>query len=450
MARGCLRTAGLAVAACVAAAAAPETAWVNWDGRQTCDPTAIVQPTTEAQIVSLVTAAASSGQQIKVAGDGHSFSPIVLTNGTLLQLDAYASVLSLDAAGLTVTVQAGIRLYALNAYLAQQGFALANLGAISQQSVAGATSTNTHGTGPTGGLATFITALTIVLANGTVAAVSPTQNAGLFDAVRVGMGGFGVLSTLTLAIVPLWRMEKIEAPVDLDTLMAQLPALLAQFERLQWFWTPYTTNATLLLRVNTSAPITAGCWNSSAPAQAPVSPPPAGWKGWPAGTTGCVDDSYRTLTAAGDDAVLYTEMEMMVPAGSALDAVRDFRAYQDSVKHEHDPAVSLFTGVRYVVADGIWLSPFYGRDTAVISMIVFGNATVTGPPAEVLMYDSGLEGIAMKRYGGRPHPGKNNYAIASELVGLYPQYGAFVALRNSLDPAGVFMNTYLRTWFGAP
>jgi FAD/FMN-containing dehydrogenase len=290
----------------------------------------------------------------------------------------------------------------------------------------------------------------MVLANGSVVAASPSENADLFAAGRVGMGAFGVLSTLTLSVVPIWTMELVAVPMDLDALIGQLPALQAQYERLQWYWTPYTTNATLELRINTSAPITAGCWNDSGPAVPPVSPPPAGWGAWPAGTTGCVDVSYRTLTGAGDDATLYTEMEMMVPVESALAVVSDFRAYQESVQHLHDPAVQLFTGVRYVEADDIWLSPFYGRDTAVVSMIVFGNATVSGPPDEVLMYDSWLENATTWFYAGRPHPGKNNYATARAIASLYTHYEDFVALRNSLDPAGVFMNDYLRTWFGQP
>lgn len=208
-----------------------------------------------------------------------------------------------------------------------------------------------------------------------------SAHADLFAAGRVGMGAFGVVLSVTLQTVPLWRMERVLVPMDLDDLLAQLPVLRPQYERLQWYFTPYTTNATLLLRINTTAAITTGCWSGQT--TQPISAPPAGWPAWPPGTKACVDNSYATLTAAADDGTLYTEMEMMVPAASDTAIIRDFRAFQERVRPAHHSQWGLFTGVRYVQADDIWLSPFYGRDTAVVSMIVLGTANVTGSPQEV-------------------------------------------------------------------
>lgn len=227
----------------------------------------------------------------------------------------------------------------------------------------------------------------------------------------------------------------------LDSLTQQLPALRKQFDRLQWYWTPYTTAATLLLRVNTTTPVTSGCWSGAS--TAPTTPLPRGWAVWPNGTTACVDVSYRALARDGDDATLYTEMEMMVPADDDLAIVADFIQYQNQVRAQHDAQWGLFTGVRYVEADDIWLSPFYQRATAVVSMIVLGNATVTGSPREVELYDTGLEFLAFHGYQGRPHPGKNNYFTYREMEFVYPRLKDFIALDHSLDPTGMFRNDYL-------
>eukprot|EP00697_Spironema_sp_BW2_P009120 gnl/Spiro4/23909_TR11833_c0_g1_i1.p1 gnl/Spiro4/23909_TR11833_c0_g1~~gnl/Spiro4/23909_TR11833_c0_g1_i1.p1 ORF type:complete len:460 (-),score=106.50 gnl/Spiro4/23909_TR11833_c0_g1_i1:134-1513(-) len=412
--------------------------WANWDQRQVCYPQYLVSPKSEADIADAIKLATSHSLRVRVSGDGHSFSPIVLTDGVLLKMDNFNSVVA--ETDDTITVQAGIRLFQLNAHLQQKGKALANLGAIAQQTITGATQTNTHGTGNTGGLATFIVDFRIMLADGSIIFANATTNPDLFNAGRVGMGVFGVILTLTLRTVPIWTMERLMVPMPLSELMAQLPALRKQYERLQWFWTPYTTSATLLLRVNTSSPVTTGCWGGGH-STTPVTPPPSGWSQWPNGTSACVDVSYRALTGSGDDATLYTEMEMMVDAAHDVDVVKDFISFQESVKSRHSPQWGLFTGVRYVEPDDIWLSPFYQRATAVISMIVFGNATTSGDPNEVMMYDRGLEAVAFN-YLARPHPGKNNYFTFDEMVRVHPRLDDFVNLRHTLDPHGMFSNAY--------
>jgi hypothetical protein len=201
-----------------------------------------------------------------------------------------------------------------------------------------------------------------------------------------------------------------------------------------------------------------GCWNPVGPPPAqPVTPPPLGWPAWPAGTKSCVDVSYKTLTHNGDDASLYTEMEMMVPADADVDIINDFLVVQQQLQPRHDPAVSLFTGVRYVLADDITLSPFAGRDTAVVSMIVMGNATDGGNQTEVGWFDGALEDLAMDVYDARPHPGKVNWFNATTMARAYRQGGAyatFTALRDEVDPpapgsgARLLGNPYLQRLFG--
>ena len=213
----------------------------------------------------------------------------------------------------TVRVHAGLHLWQLNGLLESRwSLALANLGAIANQTVGGATATNTHGTGRTTGLSGFIRGFTIVLANGTAVYANVVRHAELFAAARAGYGALGVLVWVDLAVVPIWRMERLSALYELGALRAALPALRAQYPRLQWYWTPYNaSSAVLLLRTEVPAttPIT-GCWGGGAYTAGFLTPPPAGTAAWPAGTSACVDVSYKTLTAPGDDATLYTEMEV--------------------------------------------------------------------------------------------------------------------------------------------
>ena len=167
------------------------------------------------------------------------------------------------------------------------GLAMENLGAIANQTVAGATATNTHGTGPTTGLSGFITGITIVLANGTTLYCNATMNSAVFAAARTGYGALGVLVWLDLAVVPLWRMERIQVPYNLDALLSALPALRAQYDRVEWWWTPFNLNsATLLVRAKTTGPIT-GCWPGGKSYPAPLTPPPTGMAAWPARTSAC-------------------------------------------------------------------------------------------------------------------------------------------------------------------
>jgi L-gulonolactone oxidase len=137
-------------------------------------------------------------------------------------------------------------------------------------------------------------------------------------------------------------------------------------------------------------------------------------------------------------------MEMFVPVEKVGDVITEFRAYQDRVRPQHDASVKIFTGVRYVSKDDIWLSPNFGRDSAVVSFIAMGDSTTaTAPKAEFSRYAKYLEVLALSKFEGRPHWGKMNWAGRSELAPQYSKLGQWEAVRNKLDPYMVFKNDYL-------
>jgi L-gulonolactone oxidase len=211
--------------------------WSDWDGLQTCTPADYYLPQTEEEIVTLVKSAGASKASIKVVGGGHSFSGIALTDGHMISLDKYRSLVSVN--GTSVTVQAGIRLHDLNTLLEGLGLGLENIGACAQQSLAGAVATGTHGTGNTGSMSAQIIGMRIVTGTGEIMTATADQHADVFAAARVGLGALGVVSTITLRTMPLYHLEHTQTSWDLDGphgLLEQLPALLKQYERLQWFW----------------------------------------------------------------------------------------------------------------------------------------------------------------------------------------------------------------------
>jgi len=429
-----------------------------WDQRHVCFPRVLEQPDSVAGVVEAVQRAnrAEGGGQLKVYGAGHSFSAIQLTDPTsqkktviMLNLDKLNKVLTVPTdAQPFVRVQAGIRVHDLNDQLHTVGFALMNAGAIAEQSVAGATQTSTHGTGrELGSMATQIEELSIVLANGTIAVASKRQNVALFDAGRVGLGSLGVVVEAVLKVRRSYKLKRSTSPWNLDRLIAALPELNQRYERLQWYWTPNTPNATLLLReeVPTTTPIGAGCWGDTV-GDRDTGP-----------STECIDWSYKALSHPSPfdySRPLYTEMEYFVPIRHAEALVADFRAFQTSIKSELETACpgsrcGLFAGIRYVAKDDIMLSMMQGEDIAVLSSIVMGpeDRSVSGPTAVVELIDRGLERIAAK-YQGRPHWGKWHEATADRLRTVYPRFDEFQTLRAQLDPKGTFLNAWLRAALG--
>jgi len=170
----------------------------------------------------------------------------------------------------------------------------------------------------------------------------------------------------------------------------------------------------------------------------------------------CTDWSFKALCHEADDAVLYTEMEMFVDQKHCQNLVNEFQTYQNSVRNKSQCAgtppktgsCSLFTGVRYGKADEIsWMSQMYQRDICVISNIVLGTTSVSGPAKEFELYGKQLESIAQK-YGGRPHWGKMNWATGAEIAAVYPKLDAYKKIRDDLDPNNMFLNDYLRRVLG--
>jgi L-gulonolactone oxidase len=222
------------------------------DKTYSCTPAFFHTPSTEAEIVTIIRAAAAAGQCVKVVGACHSSHDIAFTSGHMVSLRNFNRILSLGDD--TVTVEAGCTIKTLIQHLDQHQRALLNLGAICEQALAGAISTGTHGTGTKlGSLGDQVVALRILLADGSIVDCDAQNQSDLFFAARCSLGCLGVLLILTFHTVPQFKLERIQKYMSIDALCAKLPELMAKHERLEWFyevWNAHLCSFVILLSFN--------------------------------------------------------------------------------------------------------------------------------------------------------------------------------------------------------
>jgi FAD-linked oxidoreductase len=420
--------------------------WQNWAGNQRARPVAIHHPAGEDELVAIVKQAALDEQPVKVVGAGHSFTDIAVTSGHLVVLDRYQQVLDVDTERYQVTVQAGITLSRLNVELERRGLALANLGDIAYQTVAGAISTSTHGTGARlPGLAAQVVGLRLVTADSSVLTCSPTEEPEVFHAARVSLGALGIISTVTLQAVPAFNLRAVEEPLRVDEVLRDLDAHVDGNDHFEFFWVPHTRWALTKSNNRTTEPLA----------------PRPRWKEWwddlflenlafgavcrlgrlrprwiprlaralPAsGRTTYVDRSYRVF--ASTRLVRFYEMEYAIPREACAEALNRVRSFID----EEGLLLSFPIEVRFTARDDIPLSTSTGRASCYLAVHVYQGMAYRP-------YFDGVERI-MDDYGGRPHWGKLHGQTAETLAPRYPEWDRFQAVRARLDPDGRFANLY--------
>src|SRR6201994_1346474 len=194
--------------------------WQNWAGTATADPARRAWPRSTEEIGQAIMGAAKDGLIVRALGSGHSFTPAAATSGVALDLSSWAGIVGADLDSGLVTVRSGTTIRELNGALDTLGLAMANLGDIDAQTVSGAISTGTHGTGAAhGGIATQVAGLELVLADGSAISCSPDEGPDFFSAARGAIGALGVLSTVTLQCVPAFPLAADERPMPLDEVL---------------------------------------------------------------------------------------------------------------------------------------------------------------------------------------------------------------------------------------
>ena len=426
--------------------------WKNWAGNQQSAPISVERPGTEEELVGIVRRAAASGERVKAVGSGHSFTGVALTDGHLIVLDKYSRIVSSDPSKGTVTVQAGIPLHRLNTELDVRGLAMENLGDIAYQTIAGAISTGTHGTGRLlGGLATQVIGLRLVAGDGSLIDCSAETEPALFHAARVGLGALGLISTVTLRCLPAFNLHAVEAPMPVDDVLGSLDETVDGNDHFEFFWFPHTNWALTKRNNRTDRPLfprsrwrefrddilvnniafgalcRLGRWRPSLiPPLLGKLPPPSGSE--------YVDKSYEVFVSPR--LVRFYEMEYAIPREAAREAFNQVRRYIE----RSGLVITFPVEMRFAAGDDIPLSMAYGRDTCYIAVHVYQGT-------HYQQYFEAVEQI-MNGYGGRPHWGKLHFQTAETLAARYPEWDRFQAVRARLDPAGRFSNPYLNRVLG--
>jgi FAD-linked oxidoreductase len=433
--------------------------WQNWSGLESTEPGAVLSPSSAEEVAATVVSALEARTTVKMVGSGHSFTGIAVPGDTMLRPDRLTGVIAVDREAMTVTAYAGTRLTVLNAELERLGLSLHNMGDIAEQTLAGAVSTGTHGTGGvTAGLAAQLAGFQLVTGRGEVLTASARDDPELFALGRVGLGALGILTTVTFALEPLFLLEAQEQPMSWEEAIGSFDEMVADSHHCDMYWFPHTDR--MLTKRNTRL--------DADPSEAR---PVGRVRGW-------VDDEllsntvFGALTAAANHApgviprmnqvsaralsartysdvahrvftsprrVVFREMEYAVPREAGLDALREARRVVDA----SDWRISFPVEVRVARADDVALSTAYQRDSMYLAFHTHHHSDWRTHTA----YLEAMEAI-MRDHVGRPHWGKLHTRTAADLAPAYPRFGEFLALRDRLDPDRVFANAYLRRVLG--
>jgi len=416
--------------------------WTNWAGDQRCEPAVVERPGAVGEVVGAVERAVAAGHNVRVAGSGHSFNGAVLTDGTLVTLERMGALLDADPATGLVRVQGGMTIRALNEALAGHGLALANLGDVDVQAIAGAVSTATHGTGVTlRNLSAQVRALQVVTAAGEVLEIDGGDD---LLAARVALGTLGIVTELTLQAVPAFTLRGVDAHAPLAEVLDRLDERVDGHRHFEFFVFPHADTA--LTRSND---IASEPPRPRSPRRAYVDDVLLANRAFQlacaigravpsaipalnrlvtrlAGSSTRVDRSDRIF--ATPRLVRFTEMEYALPRAVAADAVRAIKATAE--RH----AINFPIEVRFVAPDDALLSPAHEREAVYVAVHAY-----TGMAWEP--YFRAVEAIA-DEHGGRPHWGKRHFQTAATLAPRYPGWDRFAAVRARLDPEGAFANAY--------
>ncbi|MDQ4055764.1 MAG: FAD-binding protein [Actinomycetota bacterium] len=430
--------------------------WSNWSGLETAEARRVADPAGVDDVVAEVRRARDEGGTAKMVGTGHSFTAVAAPEHTMLRPHGMSGIVAVDREAMTVTSLAGTRLQHLNTALEGLGLSLHNMGDIAEQTLAGAISTGTHGTGGVAaGLAAQVVGLELVTGSGAVLRATPHENPDVLAVARLGLGALGIITTITFAVEPLFLLEATEQPMSWDQAMGSFDDMTAANHHVDMYWLPHTDR--LLVKSN-----------NRLGHELDQAEPLSRWRAW-------VDDdllanrllgtqiaatnlaprvipranrlvaglfsartysdvAHRVFTS--ERSIVFREMEYAVPRDVGLDVLREVRRVLERSRLR----INFPIEIRAAPADDIPLSTASARDSLYLAFHTHHRADHTA-------YFALLEPL-LQAHGGRPHWGKLHTLDAGDLAEVYPRFGEFLAMRDRLDPDRVFANAYLRRVLG--
>jgi FAD/FMN-containing dehydrogenase len=396
--------------------------WTNWVGNQSFVPEGMASPQTEASVVDAVRAAAKGSHDIRAPGSGHSFTPIVETSGTLLNLDALQGVISVDADRRDVTAWSQTRISAFGDALWDHGLALSNQGDIDSQAIAGAIATGTHGSGRLlGSFSSTLKAIRIVDGLGDVHDLSTESNPDIFPAFQVSIGMLGIMTQVTLQVAPAYYIHEQIRIMHISEVLDRWDALIANNRHFSFFWMPSDESAALYGFKNTGRDYCMVKLYNEVPSDFTTT------------SNDRIDRSYRIYPHVFDPN--FHELEYFMPVEHAKEAL----SAQRELMLRSLPDSRFPLEVRFIAPDKGWLSPNYNRANIVLS--------VSGAPGtDYWPYLTATDAL-FSQFEARPHWGKLHFMTPERMEKLFPRYDDFRRLRRRFDPKGIFLNPHLHTLF---
>lgn len=376
----------------------------------------MVSPHSEDELCELVHKANAAGKKIRIVGAGHSSSPLVETNEILVNLDHFDGLKSFDKENNRAEVGTAMTVHDVNSSLQNAGLALFNAGDVDVQRLAGAIATGTHGSGKKlQNLASLLYGVTMVTASGKVECFNEKDHADIMRAMRVSLGSLGVITSMTIKVVPLFRLHRLELCTSIDDCINNFDQLSTENRNVDFYWYPRSDMAKIRIL---NEP---GHGSRSFPFQFTVDDEEEGW-------IGEILPRKRTLK--------FDEMEFALDEKAGMACFQEIR---DRVKKVHRREVAWRVLYRTIAPDDFYISPHYGRPSVAISLHHNSGLPYDG-------YFNDIEPIFIA-HGGRPHWAKKHSMEAGELRKLYPEWDTFQNIRKLLDPKGFFMNSHLQNIF---
>jgi len=426
--------------------------WRNWSGSFLNKPEKILYPRNENDIVKIIKHCNYTGKKMGIIGAGHSFTPLAVTNGILVSLQHLSGIEKIDYEKKRVTILGGTTLTDLGKNLHKHGLTMENLGDINLQTIAGAVSTGTHGSGINfGNLSTQITELTLITPQGDKLLISANENSHLFEAARLSLGLLGVITKVEIKVIKAHQLISISKRSTMNQVFPKLTSLTKSNRHFEFFWFPHTET----IQIKTLNPQrevnkqklkgpskfndffmengALGLVSEMSRIQPKFSKFASKMiaRGVPTGTT--TGQSYQMY--ATPRLVKFNEMEYSIPAEHMAYALEDI----NDVIQKNNFNIHFPIECRYVKADNLWLSPSYKRDTAYIAVHMYKG----------MAFEHIFQAIeeVFKTYEGRPHWGKLHTLEKDDLQKVYPKFNHFLELRKQFDTKNILLNHYLENLF---
>jgi len=418
--------------------------WKNWSGSQVCYPEFRKAPATIEALQELII---SSKGQIRPVGSGHSFTPLVPTNDTIVSLSKLSGLVGHDEEKNQATILAGTRLGDIGEPLASVGQALLNMPDIDEQSLAGALGTATHGTGRNiGCMSSFVEGLKLMTANGEIIECNRTKNTDIFNAARVNLGALGVVTEVTMQNAPKYRLKRETTWMPIEEILESAEHISNNNRNFEFYYIPFTGMGFTDVQNITTEPVseTDKLDQNDGAEDLKLARDMLSWspkiREFVLGTYMKTISKEITIANswqnyASERNVRFNEMEYHLPRENMVKAFAEIK----NVVEKNFPEVFFPFEIRYIQGDDIWLSPFYGRETCSIAVHRFFEEDYKPLYAAV-------EPI-LKKYEGRPHWGKINTMNTQQFKQHYAKWDDFNEVRRQLDPQGKFLNQYLKSLF---